>query len=156
MNPKLEQELEEQISRALRGWPDLAAPPGFLARTMNALERPALSHARTWNKWPVPVQIAFFFAALATVVVVVTGWHAVEPGLLAAAYRVVGPALSGVRCFWNVLGALGGAVALGVEHLNRGFLVVCVVAALSASALCAGFGTIFVRLALARPRSSSL
>jgi hypothetical protein len=55
-----------------------------------------------------------------------------------------------------VLGALAGALALAVEHLGKGFMLACLVAAAGACAVCAGFGTIFVRFALAKPGRSPL
>jgi hypothetical protein len=70
---------------------------------------------------------------------------------MAAAYRCVAPVISGVKCFWDVLGALAAAVALAAEHLGKWFMLACLVAAAGACAVCAGFGTVFVRFALARP-----
>jgi hypothetical protein len=156
MNPELEKELETEIGRALQGWPDLAAPPGLLTRTMTALEQPAPWHARSWTNWPVPVRIVFLIFALAAVAAACVGWRAVEPGLLAAASRHLAPAAVGLSCIWKVLSALAGAVVLAVEHLGRGFMLACLVAAAGACALCAGLGTMFVRLALARPGRSLL
>jgi hypothetical protein len=151
MNPQQEQELETEIGRALHGLPDLAAPAGLLTRTMSALQQPASRHVRPWNKWPVSVRIAFFVLALALVAAAVVGWRVGEPGLMAAAYRCLAPAASGVKCFWDVLGALAGAVALEAQRLGKVFMLACLVAAAGACAACAGFGTVFVRLALARP-----
>ena len=156
MNHDMEQELEREISRALQGLPDLAAPAGLLQRTMRALENPAPWYRRSWNKWPVSVRIAFFVVALAVLAAVVMGWRAFEPGLLAAACRVLAPAVSGVKCGWNLLGALGGAAALAAEHLSKGFMLGCLAAAAGACAVCAGFGTIFVRLTFAKPGSNQL
>jgi hypothetical protein len=147
----LEQEQELEIGRALQGLPDLAAPPSLLTRTMNALEQPAPWRLWTWTKWPVSVRIAFFVMALAAMAAVVVGWREFEPGLLAAAHRCLAPAASAGKCFWNVLGALAGALALAVEHLGKGFMLACLVAAAGGWAVCAGFGTMFVRFALARP-----
>jgi hypothetical protein len=154
MKPELEQELETQIGRALQGLPDLAAPPGLLARTMSALEKPAPWFARPWTKWPVSIRVAFFFTALAAVVLAVVGWGAIEPGLFASVARSLAPAVAGVKCCWDVLGALAGAATLSVEHLGKVFMWVCLLAAAGACALCAGFGTIFICLALARPGRS--
>jgi hypothetical protein len=86
-------ELEKEISKALQGLPDLAAPPGFLTRTMTALEQPAPWYAvRAWTKWPVPVRIAFSVHALAAVAAAVVGWARLSrvfgcghPGLAPAA-----------------------------------------------------------------------
>jgi hypothetical protein len=156
VNPELEQELEREISRALQGLPDLAAPRGFVARTMIALEQPAPWRLRPWAKWPTAIRVAFLFVALAAVVAVVVEWRAVSPTLFAAAYHFLAPVFSGVKCFGNVLTALAEAVALGTQHLGKGMILACAVAALFASAICAGFGTIFVRFALARSGRSQL
>src|SRR5271163_463067 len=98
MNPEREGELEKEISKALQGLPDLAAPPGFLARTMSALEQPAPQRVRTWSDWPMSVKAAFFFMALAAVAAVVMGWSALEPGLFAATYRSLAPAVASLKC----------------------------------------------------------
>jgi len=156
MNPELEQELEKEIGRALQGLPDLAAPPGLLRRTMSALQKPAPWRVGLWTNWPVSVRIAFFVLALAAVAAAVVGWRAGEPGLMAAAGHGLAPVVSGVKCCWNVLGALAGAVALAAEHLGKGFMLACLVAAAGGCAVCAGCGTIFVRFALARPGRNSL
>jgi hypothetical protein len=149
MNPELEKELEIEISKVLQKWPDLAAPAGLLTRTMTALEQPAPWYARAWTKWP--VRIVCSVIALMAVAAACVGWCAVEPGLLSAASRHLAPAAQGVSCFWKFLSALTGAVVLAVEHLGKGFMLACLVAAAGGWAVCAGFGTMFVRFALARP-----
>jgi hypothetical protein len=156
MNPDLEKQLEAEISRALQGLPDLSAPPGLVARTMKALEAPAPWHDRSWTTWPLTAQIVIFVFALATVAAGCVAWRAVEPGLLAAASHHLAPVVTGLESFWNALSALAGAVALAVEHLGKGFMLGCLVAAAGACALCAGLGTMFVRLALARPGRNSI
>jgi len=156
MNPDMEKKLETEIGGALRGLPDLAAPPGFFTRTMKALEQPAPRHARPWTQWPAPARIAFLTLALAAVAAAVAGWRAVEPGILAVASRRLAPAVSVVECFWDVLGALAGAAVPTVKQLGSGFLLACLAAAAWACAVCAGFGTMCVRLALARPGKNQL
>jgi hypothetical protein len=151
MNPELAKQLETEIGRVLQGLPDLTAPPGLLERTMTALEKPAPWHARSWTKWPVRMRIVFLAVALAVVAAAGVGWHTLEPGLLARASRHLAPAIVGLSSFWKFLSALAGALVLAVEHLGKGFMLACLVAAAGAWALCAGLGTMFVRLALARP-----
>jgi hypothetical protein len=154
MKDDLEKELETEIGRALRGLPDLAAPPGLLTQTMRALEKPAPRRVQPWTTWPVSARIAFFVLALAAMAAGVVGLRAVEPGLLAAASRFLAPAVAGVACFWSVLSALTGAVALAAEHLGKGFMLACLVLAAGACATCVGLGTVFVRLAWPRPERS--
>jgi hypothetical protein len=140
----------------LQGLPDLAAPRGFVKRTMEALEQPAAWGLRPWVKWPLPARIAFLIFALAALAGVFAGLRMVEPRLLAEASLRAAPLAAGVTCFWSVLSALTGALTLAVQHLGMGFMLVCLVAAAGACAVCAGFGTIFVRLAFAGPGKSEL
>ncbi len=156
MNPELETELEAQISRVLQELPDLAAPPGLLARTMTALEKPAPWHARSWTRWPAPVRIAFLACGLAVAAAVILGWRAAEPDLLAAASHHLAPITGGLLCFCKALNALAGAAVLSVEHLGKGFMLIWIMAAAAAWAVCAGLGTMLVHLTLSRPERSQL
>ncbi len=156
MNPEMENELETEIAGALQGLPDLAAPPGLLTRTMLALEQPVPWHARPWIKWPVSARIAFLVFVLAAVAAVLVEWRLIEPALRAAACRRLAPALANARSFWNLLCALAGAVVLAIEQLDKVYMLACLGAAAGACALCAGFGTILVRLTRARPESNQL
>jgi hypothetical protein len=156
MNTEMEKELEIEISRALQGLPDLAAPPGFLARTMGALEQPSPWRLQPWTGWPLFARIAFLVVALGAAAAAVEGWRVVGPGLLAEASHRLAPAVASLASFWNVLSGLAGALTLAAEQLSKGFMLACLVAAAGACAVCAGFGTIFVRLALAGPRKNQL
>jgi hypothetical protein len=151
MNPELERELETEISRALRDLPNLAAPPGFLARTMTALQRPVAWYARSWAEWNLATRIAFLVFALMAVAALFLGWRAVEPGLLATATRHLAPVTGGVTSVWKILSALAGGLALAAEHLGKGFMLACLAVMVGAWALCAGLGTMLVRLVSARP-----
>jgi hypothetical protein len=151
MNPELERELETETSRAFRDLPNLAAPPGFLARTMAAVQRPVAWYARSWAEWSLPMRSAFLVFALAAVAALFLGWRAVEPGLLAAATQHLATVTGGVTSVWKVLSALAGGLALAAEHLGKGFILACLAATVGAWALCAGLGTMFVRLVSARP-----
>jgi hypothetical protein len=154
MNP--ESELEAEMSRALQGLPDLAAPPGLLARTMGALERPARSRLRPWPEWPLAARAAFMVFALAAVAGAIAELRVLEPGLLAGISHRLAPMAAGFARFWNVVSGLTGALALAAQQLGKGFMLACLVAVAGACATCAGFGTIFVRLALARPGKNQL
>jgi hypothetical protein len=151
MNPELEKELETEISRALQGLPNLAAPPGFMARTLAALERPAAWYARSWAEWPLAIRIVSLVFALMAVTAAFLGWRAVEPSLLATATRHFAPLAGGVTSVWKLLIALAGALALTVEHFGKGFMLACLATVAVAWAFCAGLGTMFVRFAFARP-----
>ncbi len=114
---------------------------------MRALEKPAPWRLKPWSGWAFSARIAFLVVALAAVVVGFAEFRAVEPSLVAEASRHLSPVAAGCASFWNVLRALAGALALGAEHLGKGFMLACLVAVIGASAVCAGFGAIFVRLA---------
>jgi predicted small integral membrane protein len=156
MKPEMENELEKEIQQVLQGLPDLAAPPDLLARTMNALQQPAPRPRFSWNAWPVPVQIAFLTLALVLVAGLVVEWRAMAPGLLTEICRRLTPVTTSAVCGWNAFRALAGAMALAAQHLGLRFVLACFVAAAGACAICTGFGTIAVRLALARPAKSLL
>ena len=156
VNPELEQKLEKEISQALQGLPDLAAPSGFLARTMRALEKPAPWYASSWSQCPLLLRVAFFSMTCGVVAAAVVGWDAIEPGLLAAISHGLAPAVSGVKCFWDVVCALAGAAALTAQHLGKIYILAGVVAVLGAAGACAGFGTFFIRLASPRPGRNQL
>src|SRR5580700_1438327 len=156
MNPQMENELDTEIGRALQGLPDLAAPPGFAARTMSALEQPASRRVQPWTQWPVSGRIASLVLALAVATTNFLGLRVVEPGLLTEASHRLAPLASHLASFWNVLGALTGALALAAQQMGKLFMLACFAAAAGACAVCAGCGTIFNRLALAGPRKSQL
>ncbi len=151
MNPELEQELEKEISRAMQGLPNLAAPPGFLARTMTALDRPVPWYARSWAEWPLPVKIGFLVFALVAVAALFLGWRAAEPSLLATATRHLAPLAGGVTSIWKLLSALAGALTLAAEQQGKGFMLACLATATVAWVFCAGLGTMFARFAFTRP-----
>jgi hypothetical protein len=140
----------------LQELPDLAAPPALLTRTMNALEQPAPWHKRSWTAWPLSVRIAFFAFVLAAAAAALVEWRLVEPALRTAASRRLAAAATDVKSFWNVLSALAGPVVQAVEHLGKVFMLACLAAAAGACAVCAGLGTILVRLTRARPKSNQL
>jgi hypothetical protein len=155
MNSELEKQLEAEVSHAFRGLPDLAAPPGLLERTLGAIQRSA-ARAGLWNQWAMPARIGFIAAGFGALVGAILGWRAVEPGLLAAIWRDMAPAISSAQCAWSVLVALIGAMAVALGHLGKWFILVCIMAALTASVICGGCGSVLVRLALGKPRNSKL
>jgi hypothetical protein len=154
MNGQHDHDLEQQIDRVFQGWPELAAPPTLLRRTMAALEKPAQIDDKSWNKWPIAGRIGFLALAAIALAAVVVGWRSGAPGLLALAQHSLAPFASGLKCMWDVMVALTSTAAVLAEHLGRWFILAVVVSLASGCAVCAGCGTIFVRLALARPVKS--
>jgi len=155
MKPEFDAQLEAEIDRQLKDLPDLAAPPDLIARTMNAIARPAPPwHVRPWFAWPVGLRVAYFVLALGALAGAIPGWRAVGPGLFGPVVARFAHLRAGVECLWNAGGALAGAVTLTLDHLGKGVIVLCALVVVLAYAACVGFGTVFVRLALSGSRKS--
>jgi hypothetical protein len=60
-----------------------------------------------------------------------------------------------VKCFWTFLSALAGAVALAVEHLGKGFMLACLVAA-AGGGPCARALAPFLSASLGEARKESI
>lgn len=151
MNLDAEKQLETEITKALEGLPDLAAPSDFAARTMTALCSAAPRRFPIWSQWPLPLRIAFIIVAVAAVTGVFAELRLVQPELMTAISRHLHSTAAAIAG----LEKMASALEVGIERLGRIFIVACMVAAAGACAACAGFGTIFVRL-LARPENNQL
>jgi hypothetical protein len=157
MNTDFEKLLEAEIDRQLKDLPDLVAPPNLVPRVINAAARPpAPWHARPWYAWPAGLRAAYVILALAILVGAIPGWRAIEPGLVGPMVARLANWKAGAECLWNAAGALAGAAAAILEHAHRPVLLSCVALAAAAYVACVGFGTVFVRLALSRPRKNLL
>jgi len=150
-------QLEAETDRLLKDLPDLAAPPDLISRALNRISEPELSWpSRPWFAWPKGVRIAYVACALAALTAVMFGWRALEPEVSGTQPSWFSQWSSGAACLWNALGVLRGALILVIDHLGKGFVVSCVLAVVTAYALCIGFGTAFVRLTLAGPKKDHL
>jgi hypothetical protein len=151
MIPPSDPKWEAQIDRLLKDLPDLAAPPGLVARTMNALAQPVPARwgARPWQAWPAGWRMAFLVLTSCALAVVFTGWRMAVPGVEAAALPWLSRWAADAKCLWNTLAALTGAVPLVVQHLGAGFTLACLLVGAAAYAICIGFGTLIVRFACA-------
>ncbi len=148
---ELDPELEAQIDRRLKDLPDLAAPPGLAARTLNALAQPAPApwHARPWPAWPAAWRAAFLVLTCGILAALFLGWQAAAPEVAAAAQTRLSHWAAAAGCVWNTLCALAGAGALVAQHFGNGFLLACLLAGIMAYAACVGFGTLIIRFAFA-------
>ncbi len=151
MIPDFDSELEARIDRLLKDLPDLAAPPGLLARTMNALARPAPPprHARPWTAWPAGWRVAFLVLTCGVLGAVFLAWRAAAPELAAVVLPRLSHWAAAAGSVWTALGALAGAIPLVARHFGNGFLLACLAVGTIAYAACIGFGTLLVRFAFA-------
>jgi hypothetical protein len=153
MNGEFDKQLQAEIDRQLKDLPDLAAPPDLMRRTMNAIARPAAPwHARPWSAWPAGLRAAYLVLALGALAAAYPGWRAVGPALFGPMVARFAQWRAGAECLWNAAGVLTGAMALVLDHLGKGVILPCVLVVALAYAVCVGFGTVFVRLALSRSR----
>jgi hypothetical protein len=158
MIPDDDADLEARIDRCLKDLPNLAAPPGLIARTLNALAQPAPSpwYARPWVEWPVAARATVLVLTLAAVAAGVAGWRAVAPGLSAVVVPPVNHAMAVGAGVWRALGALAAAVPVVAQHFGSGIMFACLVVGAIAYTSCIGFGTLVVRFAFARERKYHL
>ena len=123
MKMDFDPDLEREIDRLLKDLPELAAPPGLIARTLNAVARPAAPRwlARPWSAWPFGWRLAFLILACGALAAVFFGWRtAVAPALASVTLPWLSHWTAGAASVWNTLGALLAAVALVVRHLGTG------------------------------------
>jgi hypothetical protein len=151
MTPPFDPKLEAQIDRLLKDLPDLAAPPGLAARTMNALAQPAPARwqASPWQRWPAGWRIAFLVLTSCALAAVFLGWRMAVPGMESLALPWFSRWGADAQCVWNTLAALAVAVALVVRHFGNGFALACLLVGAIAYAVCIGFGTLIIRFAFA-------
>lgn len=155
MNPELDKQLEAETDRRLKALPDLAAPPSLIARTMNAISRPAAPwHARPWSAWPAGLRAAFLVVTIGALGGAIPVLHELGPRLFGPLAGQFAHWRVGVECIWNAAGALTGAVTVVLSHLGKGFVLPCVLLVVLAYAACVGFGTLLVRLALSGSRKN--
>jgi hypothetical protein len=155
MNPDFDNQLEAEIDRQLKDLPELAAPQSLIPRLMDAVARPTAPwHARPWYAWPAGMRAAYLILALGILAGAMPAWHAIGPGLVGPMAARLSHWGAGAQCLWNAAGALAGAAAMVLSHLGRGIILSCAAVMVIAYAACVGFGTVFVRLALARPVKS--
>jgi hypothetical protein len=138
--------LAEQIHRALRQLPDLAAPRTLLPRVLAALPW----WRRAWWHWPLAAQAAFLALALALAALLSSGGLWFHDGV--AAYSQEMTARLGV------LGTLADTLAVLLKALlvlaaklaDSPLLLYALALGAALYLACVGVGTLCVRLALKR------
>jgi hypothetical protein len=143
--------LEAQIDRLLKDLPDLAAPPGLIARTMSALTQPAPArwHSCPWQTWPAGWRIAFLVLTSGALAAVFLGGRMSVPAIQSVTFPWLSHWEAAAECVWTTLGALMGAVPLVVQHFGNGFALACLLVGAMTYAACIGFGTLIIRFASA-------
>lgn len=150
MNPDYEKKLEAQVDRALRGLPDLAAPPSLASRVMRQIQasRRTPWYQRSWQTWPRTLQtlsFAILFAGFAALCVL--AWELPHSSLFMSGTHQVGAWFSWLGTLWNALTVLVGGVGLVLKHLSLGILAAGLFSLALGYLLCIGLGTVYFRLA---------
>jgi hypothetical protein len=155
MNPDFDEQLEGEIDRHLKGLPDLPAPPMLVSRTMLSIARPAAERRiRSWADWPVSIRAAYTVGAVALLVSTFFGLRLFENDLVAPMLARFTHWTAGAEWVWNAVTALASAGTAVLSHASKGIVVPCILAIALAYAMCIGFGTAFVKLALSAPRKN--
>ena len=153
MDPNYEQKLEAAVRRELNTLGELPAPSGLEARILRAVEQRATApwYRRAWPTWSQPLQVASAIALLLAFTALCFGaWHFTQTSAFAAVSEKLSGAFGCFGLFQRTLGLLVDSVGLAVGRLGPGVLAGVALALAAAYAVCAGLGTVYVRLAFAR------
>jgi hypothetical protein len=153
MNSDYEKNLEQQIDRALKQLPDLAAPRRLLPRVLQTIaRRHALPwYRQPWQMWPAALRVCTLVLLLASCgALCMACWQLTRAAGFSVASQELAQTFSGVTALWNAVNALLGAVVLVAKHLGTTFIVGCGVALGLGYAICLALGTACVRLAYVR------
>ena len=153
MKPDNEIRLEEEIGLALKGLPELKAPPTLTRRVMARIEsRVELPwYRRSWQNWPVGLQTASFIALLLMFGGLTFGvWELFKAPETAAALNKTSDWFSGLSVLWNTIHALASAALLAIQQLGTGVIIAGIVMVMFAYFACIGLGTVAVRFTFAR------
>jgi hypothetical protein len=153
MTPEYEKRLETEVSRALKGLPELQAPSTLARRVLGAIEQhqAVAWYRRPWQFWPLSLRLVSLAVLLALFGGLSFGAWQLESmhgyDLLAQELgRWLAPFLTLCNAVMAVLAALGAAV----KQLGMPILISSAAALALAWAMCLGLGTLCVRLAFAR------
>jgi hypothetical protein len=153
MKPDDEIRLEEEIGLALKGLPELKAPPTLMRRVLTKIESRAElpRYRRSWQNWPVGLQTASFIALLLMFGGLTFGaWELFRSPETTNALLKTSDWFSGLSVIWNTLHALAGATLLAIRQLGTGVIVAGIVLVMFAYFACIGLGTVAVRFTFAR------
>jgi hypothetical protein len=159
MNPDYDRQLEAEISRELKALPELAAPAALMNRVMAVIEQRATVpwYRRSWQTWPAALQTASLVGLLALFGgLCLGGWELSQTEAATLALHRVSEWFSGLSVIGNTFNVLVNAAVLAVKKLGTGFIIACLVLVGLGYALCVGLGTVYFRLAFAKPWESKL
>ena len=159
MNSNYDKQLESAISRELKALPEMNAPAAVANRVMAAIAqlRQVPWYRRSWETWPVALRMASLVVMLALFGgLCLAGGELWRTDTITQAMQRAGHWFSGFSTIGNVLGTLADSAVLVVTKLGTAFIVACLVAAGLGYATFLGLGTVYFRLALAKPQPSQL
>jgi hypothetical protein len=152
LNTEDQARLEKLIAAGLQQQPLFKAPASLQSRVFAEIARRAALpwYHRSFNQWPMLMQVSFLITALATVVLgrsVILWSHAAH-----AASELEAPVSGGLTFLqslgsaWNAMGSMFGAIGGALLHRVPGFwLVVAIGVAFAMYALLAGIGVVVYR-----------
>lgn len=150
MNPDYENKLETQIDRALRGLPELTAPPSLASRIMRQLQagRQMPWYQRSWQSWPRPLQASsFLFLIVLFAGLCFLGWQLPHSSQFVSSTQHVSAWISWLGTLWNALAVLVSGIVLLLKHLSLGIIAAALFSLAMGYLLCIGLGTVYFRLA---------
>ena len=159
MNSNYDKQLESAISRELKALREMSAPAAVANRVLAAIaQRQQVPwYRRSWETWPVALRMASLVVMLALFGgLCLAGEELLRTDAITQAMQRAGHWFSGFSTIGNVLGTLADSAVLVVTKLGTAFIVTCLVAAGLGYATFLGLGTVYFRLAFAKPQPSQL
>jgi hypothetical protein len=153
MNENNNYQLEAAVDRELKVLPNLRAPKTLLPRVMAVIEQRAGFpwYRRAWQTWPLPLQAVSMLVLLVAFAGLCLGsWELVHTPAVASATSEASGCFRMLSTTLSTLGVLANALALAVRSFGPLVLFGIIMALLLGYAACVGFGTLYVRLAIAR------
>jgi len=148
-----DKQLEQQVDRALKALPDLAAPSTLAPRVMAILaaRRELPWYRRSWEFWPPAVKalsLAIMIGGFGALCF--AAWQLTQAAGYTVALEELGQRFAWLVTAWKTVLVLASAIAVVVKQLGTPFIAACCLALGVGYAICVGLGTICVRLAMAR------
>jgi hypothetical protein len=153
MNSEYDKQLERHIDRALRGLPELAAPPGLVSRVMTAVSRRAALpwYRQSMETWPVGLRAAAMVILLGSFSgLCIAAWQLTRAAGVTEATLEITQLFSVFTALWNALNVLLGAIVVVAKYFGTAFFIGLLAAIGLGYAFCVGLGTVYVRFAMAR------
>jgi len=153
MNRDRDQELLQQVDRALKALPELQAPASLSVRVLAAINaREAVPwHRQAWSTWSQLAKVAILLLLGSLFGGICLGAYKLPhmASVHALKQQVLG-AQAVFNAIWQTASVLVNASARMLHNLQPGLLAGCIAALILGYLLCVGLGTVYVRLAMAR------